>query len=822
MPTSLAPWRISRVWQALVSACRHLSRRRRLAAGITATLGLGIAAIATALNVIGSILFCHTPYLDPDRIVSVFSRFPETPEEVGASSYPDFEDLRRLSRTLEPMAATSTTQLTLTGVQAIERVNVNFVSASYFQILGVHPRLGRVLVPEDDLPPKGQQVVILSHDLWLRLGADRGVIGKTIRLNDLSFVVVGVLREGFHDLALGAETEAWVPVTTAAAILAPEYVRNRRGRWLQAVGRLRSGATVAAARSEMTAIASRLEAQYPDTDRGIGVVVRPLREYLLRFNHLAQSVAILSLASLLVLLVACTNVTGLLLVQVGARAPEIATRFALGASRGSLLVQMMAEGLLLVLPGGLLGVLLGFLGTRMIAALAPIALPGFMAIAFDRRAAAGALAITILVGLCFGCVLALKLGRIPLLEVLRTGTMGQRAAARGRSLLMIGEVAAAVMLLIGAGLLVKSLRALNQVDIGFRTENLLTFQIELGRRYADDSRRELFYRRFLEIGRSMPGAEAAALWGPGLPSSSWWYREIRLEGRDPAQPDSRFRAFRHCITPGALSMLGMTLAQGREFGEQDRAGSAPVAIVSATLAKKLWPGQSALGKRFVRASVPHDAWITVVGVAADAKHRGRQAENSYPVDLYLPFAQEPVPQVALLLRAAKAPESLAEVLRARLRTVDPEIPVFNVATLDQTLAQDSNELRFYSWLLGVFAGTALLLAAIGLYGLLAYAVAQRSREIGIRLALGADGGHIVRLLGRSVAALVAGGVALGLLGAFWLARTMASALQNLSSLDLSVLLTPLAVLLAAALAAIWRPARRALRIDPAVTLKQQG
>jgi putative ABC transport system permease protein len=808
-------------WQ-LVFALRRLARTRGLTAATTATLGLGIATTAIALSVIGSILFSHTPYQDPDRIVFVFSRFPETPEEMGASSYPDFEDLRRLSRTVGPMAANSATQLTMTGVQSVERVNVNFVSASYFEVLGVQPRLGRSFLPEEDLPPSGQKVAILSDGLWHRLGADPDQIGKAIRLNDLSFLVVGVLPEGFHDLALGAETDVWIPVTTSAAIFTPDYVKNRRGRWLHGVGRLRPGITAEAARSEMTGIARRLEKQYPDTNKGIGVVVRPLQEYLLRFNHLAQSVAILSLASFLVLLIACTNVAGLLLVQVSARAPEIATRFALGASRGSLLLQMMAEGILLVLPGGLLGMLLGFGGTRALSALAPIPLPGFMTIAFDVRAAIGALVITVLVGLSFGGMLAFKLSRIPLLEVLRTGTMGHQAGARMRGLLVIGEVAAALMLLVGAGLLLKSLHMLDRIDVGFRTENLLTFQLELGSRYASEARRAAFYQRLLEIGRSVPGVEAAALWGPGQPGSSWWYREIRLEGRDPARDDSRFRAFRHCITPGALSMLGIRILQGREFNEQDRAGGAPVAIVSETLAKTLWPDQSALGQRFVRASVPDDAWITVVGVAADAKHRGRQAENDYPVDLYLPFEQEPVPQITLLLRAPAEVESLAGVLRAKLQAVDPEVPVFNVATLDHTLAQETNELRFYSWLLGVFAGIALLLSAIGLYGILAYGVAQRSREIGIHLALGAERGHILRRLGRSVAVLVIAGFGLGLLGAFWLTRVMASALQNLSSVDLSLLLTPLVVLLAAAVAATWLPARRATRIDPAITLKQQG
>jgi predicted permease len=812
----------SLVGTVAASAVRRLARHRRLTAAITATLGLGVATTTVALSVIASILFCHIPYKDPDRIVSVFSRFPETPEEVGATSYPDFEDLRRLNQSLATMAATSTAQLTLTGARSAERVNANFVSANYFEVLGVRPRLGRPFARGDDLPPRGQPVAILSDGLWRRLGADPGEIGKTLRLNDLSFEVVGVLPESFRDLGLGTDTDVWVPVTSAVPIFGPEYMTNRRGRWLHAVGRLRPGVTAGAARSEMTAIAKRLEAQYPETNQGIGVVVRPLKEYLLRFNHLAQSVAILSFSSLLVLLVGCVNVAGLLLVQVSGRAAEVATRFALGAGRSWLLGQMLVEGFLLVLPGGLLGILLGFLGTRVLSAVAPIALPGFMTIGFDLRACAAALALTVLIGLFFGYLLAYRLSRIPLLEVLRTGAMGHMAGPRLRNLLVIGEVAAALMLLVGAGLLFKSLRALDRIDVGFNTEHLLTLQIELGAKYADDARRALFYRQLQEIGRAEPGVQAAALWGPGQPGSSWWFREIRLEGRDPSRADSRFRAFRHCITPGALAMLGIPLVQGREFTAQDRMGSPAVAVVSASLGKKLWPGENPIGKRFVRASGTDGAWITVVGVAADAKHRGRQAENDYPVDLYLPFEQEPVPQVTLVLRAAQDPESLAGALRARMREADPDIPVFNVATLDQTLSQETNELRFYSWLLGVFAGIALLLAAIGLYGILAYSVAQRSREIGIRLALGAERGHILNLLGRNVAALVTAGVGLGFLGAFWLARAMTSALQNISGLGPAVILLPVAVLLGAAVAATWLPARRAIRIDPAVTLKRQG
>jgi predicted permease len=803
-------------------AARKLARDPGLLLTVSLTLALGIGATAAALAVADGVVLSHMPYRDPGRLIAIVSRFPEVAEEEGATSYPDFEDLRRRSRLVAEMAAVSgPTPLTLTGGARAERVSGNFVSAAYFHVLGARAVLGRTFLPGEDRAAGADAVAVMSHDFWARrFGSDRGVVGRTVVLDDIPYVVVGVLPPSFHDFSVAGETDLWLPVTMASTVYGPELLSTRRGRWLLSVGRLAPGAAVGQARTELRTVAGRLAHDYPESNAGIGVTVRGLDDFLLRFNNLSRAVGILTLAAGLVLLVAMVNVVGLLSVRATTRSTEVAIRQALGARRSTLVRQFVGEALLLTLPGGAIGILLAAWGTRSLRVLAPIALPAFMHIELDARVVAVTLALTCGLGLLLGWVVARSLAAQSAAAALRLGQRGANGGPgpRLRHLLMTCESACVVVLLVGASLLAGNLRALRATALGFHTGGLLSCRLELGHRYAADSSRRLLYQRLEAAAQDLPGVGAAALWGPGQPGNSWWFIEILPEGRDPTRPQSRLRVFRHSITPAALSVLGITVVHGRGLLSSDGEDRPLVAVVSQTLARRLWGDQEPLGRRFRRPSFPQEPWITVVGVAADVRQRGRQPENLNPVDVYLALRQFPVPAITLLVRSREPLELLVPAVRRGVGDIDPNLPLFDVTTVDQSLAQETAEPRFYAWLLGVFAGSAALLAGVGLYGVIAYSIGQRRHEIALRMALGARRRAIFALVARGVAATVLAGAVVGLLGARYLALRMAALLHGAGGTAAAYAAAVVALALVAFLASAW-PVRRAVRTDPAETLR---
>ncbi len=788
------------------------------------TISLGLSTVSVALVVAWGVFCSRIPYPEPDGIVAVFSRFPESPAAAGTSSYPDYVDFRDRNTTLQSLAATASGhQFNLSGTDKPTRVQVNFVSPSYFDILGVGAARGRVFTPDENRLHGGHPVVVLSHGLWRdRFGADPDLLGEKILLNDVPFSVVGMLPRDFRDLSLGEDVDVWIPIMMASTMLGDPYLENRRGRWLHSIGRLQPDASVEQVTADMTRLAERLAEEYPDTNSGIGVTVMPLESYLLRFKDLRKAAFILAGAALLVLVVTVLNVGSLALVDVNRRRSELAMRIALGAERRGLLRHFMVEALTLSLTAVVFAVLLGAYGTRILVGSAAIDVPHYIQLEMGPQVILLTVLLAVLTGLAIGGLQALRAFRVSSRETLE-GTdrlMGRSVAARrAQELLIVCEVAAGVVLLIWAGLMFANVESLRDTDLGFEPSRIARLQVELGKDHSDPGSRLAFFRSVVDSVESLPGAVSAGLWGPAQPGSSWWYRVLLPEGGSRDRPEDQVRAFRHRITPGALKALQIPLLRGRRFDWQDTLGTQPVAIVSETMAQRVWPGEDPLGKRFLRVSTPDDPWITVVGVASDARHRGRLPENFNPMDVYLPMAQEPTQAVTVFAETAVDPANFVNTLRGTVQDLAPDLPLFNVGPLTEALRAELNEPRFYAWIIGVFAGIAVFLAITGLYGTLSYAVNQRTREIGVHMVLGADRGHVSRLIGGKLLLLTASGVGLGLLAAISCSRLFASLLHNVEAVDLQVYVLASIVLGSVSLLAGTLPVRRALGINPSRILR---
>lgn len=798
--------------QDLRYAVRGLARSPGFAFAVIATLTLAIGANAAMFAVVNSVLLTPLPYRDADRLVMV--REVDARRHMRMSvSPPTAEEWRRDQRTFDGLTAIAEGEsVVLLGEVGPERVEGAAVSADFFRVLGVPPVLGRGFRPDDDRRGAGR-VVVLSEALWRRrFGADRRIVGRFVRLGPDTYEVVGVAAGGF-EYPLGAQL--WIPLAPTLG----DGASARGAHFLRVVGRLAAGVEPARAEADLNAVQRRI-AESDSSYAGFRTQVEPLRAQLVR--GVRTPLLVLLAAVGCVLLIACANVTNLLLARAGARAREMSIRLAVGAGRRRLVRQLLTESLLFAAAGGAGGLLLAGWGVSGMRALGPDVLPraGELRVSLDVLALT--LLVTVLTGTAFGLAPALRASQLDLAGALRDGAAhlgGGVRTPRLRSVLVVAESALTIVLLIASGLLLNSLLHLLRVDPGFQPEGVSTFQLALPpSRYSDGERAAAFFVQLRDRARALPGVRSVSL-ARNLPvSEQSMMSPVVIEGRPQASGDEPVFVEQTLADEGYFRTLGMRLVAGRGISEADAPGAPPVVVVNEALARRLFPGENAIGKRLSTMFGP-SVMREVVGVVADVHHAGPAA--AVPPQTYVPFAQSPEPYMTLAVKADGDPRTLVAGVRAAVLDLDPELPVDRVASLRALLSGTMARPRLYAFLLGGYALLALVLAAVGLYGVIAYSVAQRTHEIGVRVALGATTGGVMRaVLGQGLA-LAGAGMVLGLLGAFAVARVLRGLLFGVGPADLATYAAAAVLLLAVSVAACYVPARRAAKVDPMLALRNE-
>jgi putative ABC transport system permease protein len=788
------------------------------------TLALGIGANTAIFSLVNSILLRQLPFRQPEQLVWVDSR------RLASGKYPftlpDFIDYRDQNQSLSGIAAYATWSANLTDQGEPEQLQGLRISANAFELLGVEAVAGRVLAPGDDAP--GQQyVAVLSYGLWRRrFGADPQLVGKKLILNGASYTVVGVLPPQFFFPIRIREAELAVPLAPDADPL--RGVRTSTN-FLRALGRLKPGVTREQAEADLTAVAQRLRQQYPVANRQkLGVTLSPLHEEVVGDFRLALWVLLGAVG--VVLLITCVNLANLTLARATGRRREMAIRAALGATRRRLVQQLATESLLLALFGAGLGLLLAFYGIDLLLALSPATLPRTGEVGIDFRVLGFTLALSLLAGALFGLAPAWQATRVVLNEELKgsgRGASGGKRQNRARSLLVVSEIALSVVLLAGAGLLIKSFLRLQAVNPGFEAENALAIRLSLPKaQYSNRAAVTAFYEKLRPRLESLPGVEAVGFVSALPLSGTLFSIPFTIEGR-ATSPDEAHRADYRAVDAGYFRALKIPLIAGREFNERDAAETPPVALISQNLARRHWPQGSPLGARLhINDNNQGPRPVEVVGVVGDVKHLSLDGEPA--PHIYLPVHQAHEDGVVWLtntqywlLRTTVDPLSLSAAARREIQAVDRNAPASNIRTMEQYLAASVAPRRFNLRLLTIFAAAALILAATGLYGVISYGVAQRKRELGIRVALGARPGAVLKLVIGQGMALAVMGVALGLVAALALTRLMEGLLFGVSATDPLTFIVIALMLTLVALMACYIPARRATKVDPLVALNHE-
>ncbi|HEX7050754.1 MAG TPA: ABC transporter permease [Longimicrobiales bacterium] len=788
-------------------AVRTLRRNPGFAAAAILTLALGIGANTVIFSAVNGILLRPLPFADPGRLVSVW---PDRTHSKG-----ELLTLRERARVLRDVAAYSENdEYTLTGAGAPVRLVGSQVSANLFDVLGVRAAVGRTLLPGESRPGS-DGVVVLSHGLWVeRFGADPAVVGRAVVLDGRSRTVVGVMPAEFRFPVPG--TDVWVPLTVDAA----DAIDFWGIVFLRLVGRLRPGATpdqaAAEVRSAVPSMRERMPWPMPD-DYGADVSAVSLRERLV--GDVRPALLVLLGAVGFVLLIACANVASLLLARASGRQAEMSVRVALGAGRGRLVRQLLTESLILAMAGGTTGILLAAWGVSALATRLPAGIPRAAEVGMHADVLGFALATTLLTSLLFGFLPALRTARPARGTPLRGGAHGSGRASVHRRLigaLVAIEIAAAVVLATGAGLLIRSIRQLQRVNPGFRAEGVLTAQVAPpGFRYDSETKQRTFYADLLERVNALPDVSSVAA-ANNIPFDEGnTYFPVVIEGQPLPRGAAAPISVRWVVTPDYFATMGIPLRQGRAFTAADRPDAPPVVVVSETFAHRFWPGGDAIGKRIRAASA--DAWWTIVGVVGDV-HRD-DLTSDVGLAVYRPYAQHPVRDMTLVIRTDAAPRALAANLRSLVAAVDEDTPVGRIRMMRQVVSASMARPRFTTLLLTAFAALALILGAVGVYGVMSYAVHQETRDIGIRMALGARAPDVLRYVLRRGAVLAAAGIAVGLAGAFAAARLLRGFLFGVGPADPATFAAVPIVLAVVALLASYLPARRATRVDPAVVLR---
>jgi putative ABC transport system permease protein len=821
----------------LLQDTKYGARMLRKSPGLTSvavlSLALGIGAISTIFSFVNGIMLRPLPYHESERLVILDETAPKRGVSSMSVSFANFVDWREQNQSFVDIACYDTGGFAIAGGGSgggaePEQLQGAFVNQGLFEILGVAPILGRTFTADEDQPDH-DLVVILSYGLWQRrFGGDPNIMGQTLMLNNRPRVVIGIMPKGFQ---FPEVAEAWGPLALTPKI----FTRTDHG--IEAIARLKPGVTLEQAQAEMINIASNIELQNPVTNEGLSVNVIDLRASLV--GDYKKALLILLGVVAFVLLIACVNVANLLLARATARQKEIAIRAALGANRRRIFRQLLTESLLLGMIGGAVGLVLALWGMDLLLAAIPIDIPFWMRFDLDGRVLGFTIACSVLTGFVFGTAPALEASNPDLNETLKEG--GRSGAGLGRhrlrSLLVVAEIALSLVLLVGAGLMMRSFLHLQQVNSGFNPEGVLTMSIGLpGAKYRTPEQRIAFFQQLLERVRTTPGVQSAGT-NSGLPlAGSNWGRSLTVEGF-PVLSVGEAPAINHCvISPGYFKTMGIPILRGRDFDEHDvappkapqaavRGDTMPAAtkgvtIIDERLAREYWPDQDPIGKR-IRFGPPEDnePWHEIVGVVGEVKHQRLDASTRKSV--YLPHAQMPIGGSRLAIKTEGRPESLIGAVRNQVRELDPDLPVTRIMTMSEVVARSVWQQRLYTALFGVFAAVALILATVGIYGVMSYAVTQRTREIGLRMALGAQRTDVLKLVVGHGVVVTAIGITLGLASAIALTRLMSSLLFSVSATDPLTFSVVSVVLAGVALGACLVPARRAAQVDPMVALRYE-
>jgi predicted permease len=803
---------------------RGLLKRPGFTAIVVITLGLGIGANTAFFSVVNAVLLRSLPYRDSGRLVALWETVSK--DRRNPTSYPNFLDWRAQNQSFEEMAAYAATDFTLAGQTQTDRIEGELVSEDYFSLLGVSAAQGRVFLPEENRTGNGRPVEFFSYGCWQRrFGADPSLLNRTINLNEAAFTIVGIMPQGFRGFS--GTAEVWAPIA-ARDLLWPQTARfnflgSRDVHWHRAIGRLKPGVSLERAQADMDAIGVRLAHDYPQANDKRGVQIALAQDYLV--GKLRTPLLVLLGAVGFVLLIACANVANLLLARAAERSKEISIRLALGAGRRRLVQQLLTESLLLALCGGGVGLLFALWGTDVLVSILPITLPSFAAPQIDLRVLGFASLIAILTGLLMGLAPALQASQLNLNEWLKEGSKssGGQRSHRTRSLLVAAEIALALMLMIGAGLMLKSFQRMQQVDPGFKPDHLLTLRIDVPNQKYQGEQRARLGQQLIERAQALPGVESAAITFTDPFVFDGINLAYAIEGHAPLSPAERDSAFLHLISPNYFQTMGIPLLTGRDFALSDNLKAPGVVIVGDSLARRYWPGENAVGKRLKFApDDPKSPWLTVVGVASNIKFRSLRQDLNAETIIYQPNLQSNVVVgLSLLVRTKTDPKAMLTTLQGMVRDFDSDIPAYSMATMTDRLADQTTDVRSFAWLIGAFALLAVLLASIGIYGVMSYAVSQRTQEVGIRIALGARSSDVLRLIIWQSLRVTLVGVIVGLLGAFAVTRSLSGLLFEVQPNDPSIFAFITVLLVGVALFACYIPARRATKVDPLVALRYE-
>jgi putative ABC transport system permease protein len=801
------------LWQDLCYGARMLLKQPGFTLIATVTLALGIGANASIFSVVNAVLLRPLPFKDPDRLVMIReTKLPQFPE--FSVSPGNFLDWKKQNSVFERLVAIQGASFNLIGTGDPERLFGMSVTDGFMAMLGAQPQLGRDFLPEEDQPGRNT-VVILSHGLWQRrFGADPKILNQSLTLSGQNYTVIGVMPATFR--YGGRETEFWTPMGFTA-----QQAQNHGGHYLSAVGQLKPGVTIEQARTEMGVIAGRLAAQYPDANTGWNVKLMPLLEFTVR--SIKPALIVLLGAVAFVLLIACVNVANLLLARGAGRQKEIAIRTALGAGRPRIIRQLLTESALLSLVGGAVGLLFAKWGMDLLLAMAPQNLPRMSGVSLDGRALVFTAVITLLTGMIFGLVPALQASKPNLNETMKDAGRGSTEGGRRqfvRSTLVVLEVASALVLLVGAGLMIKSFWRLQKVDPGFNPENALTMSVSLPpRKYPEENQQVAFYQQLLEKVEALPGVQAAGV-SNSMPLGSDTVHAFVIQGRPPLPPGAGQSTNFYSVSPGYLKAMGIPLRRGRLFNVRDTRDSTRVAIINETMAQKMFSDEDPIGKRIAFGLSDNNAdWHEIVGIVGDVKQYG--LDQTTPMQTYEPYMQRAYSPMTLVVRSAGDSANLTAAIRSAVLEIDKEQPISNVRPLAEFLSTSIAHRQFSMLLLGVFAAVALALAAVGIYGVLSYSVTQRAHEIGIRMTLGAGRLEVLRLVVGHGMFLTVIGVGAGLVAALALTRLMSNMLYGVSATDPLTFALLALLLTLVALVACWIPARRATKVDPIIALRRE-
>jgi putative ABC transport system permease protein len=794
------------------------------------SLALGIGANTTIFTLVNTVFFRPLPVNDPGTLMSLFT----TDERNGAGvlgpqlpmSRLNFDDYRNRNTVFSEIANMQGVGLSVSGNgEQPEQVFGLMVTGNYFDVLGVKAALGRTFHADEDADPGSHPVAVLSNAYWKTRGSDLEVVGKKITLNGQSFAIIGVMPEGFYGTNIFGGPSLWIPRAMYDQMLtgtARQWFDSRRALTTNGIARLKPGITPAQANAEIQAIGKALAESYPQENKQRGGVAVPFMDALIPVNQRAtfsQASWLLMTVTGIVLLIACANLANLLLVRATGRQREVAIRLSLGADRGRLVRQLLTESLLLSIAGGLAAIAIGTWGKELIWSFRPPFLggPGNTFVpSLDIRVLLFTFALSILTGLLFGIAPAIQIARSQLVSALKEQVAAPTPSSRLfslRNILVAGQIALSLVALIGAGLFLKSLQNAQRIDPGFDASKLVVMAFDVGAQRMNQARGEDFFKRVLERVKTVPGVESAAL-ASNLPFNGGFLRTVFVDGDEP-KGDNGLLTLTNTISTEYLKTEGISIVKGRDFTQADTVGAPLVAIINETMAKRFWPGQDPIGRtfHFISETEPRH----VIGVARDSKYItiGENPQSS----LYYPLAQNYTPQATLHVRVAGDPQALMGTIRKEVQSLEPTLPLTGVQTVTETISQTLWAPRMGASLLGIFGILALVLAAVGIYGVMSYTVNQRSREIGIRMALGASRNDVMGLVFRRGLILIGTGVTIGLAGSALLSKSVAALLFGVNARDIQTYAAVSVLLAAVAMIASYLPARRGTRVDPVTTLR---